>query len=139
MYGLQEHGFSFLTKKLAKKLYYNGPHHTKNVLNAVENIPFNEKVTPEEFILLRAAALFHDCGYIDKYSDNETIGADYAREILPNYGFNPFQVTKVCDLELATRVLQKRNNNVERIICDADLDDIGREDIISSESSLYQE
>ena len=36
IYGLEEYGFSFLTKKLAKNLYYHGPHHTKDVLNAVE-------------------------------------------------------------------------------------------------------
>ena len=45
---------------------------TKDVLNAVEKIAFNEKVSPEDFMLLRAAALFHDSGYIDKYSDKKS-------------------------------------------------------------------
>ena len=139
IYGLEEYGFSFLTKKLAKNLYYHGPHHTKDVLNAVEKIAFNEKVSPEEFILLKAAALFHDFGYIDKYLDNEKIGVDYAREILPNYGFNLTQVIKVCDLIMATRVPQNPNNYLERIICDADLDYLGREDFISISSDFYKE
>ena len=139
IYGLEEYGLGFLTKKLAKNLYYHGTHHTKDVLNAVEKIAFNEKVSPEEFILLRAAALFHDFGYIDKYLDNEKIGVDYAREILPNYGFNTFQVNKVCDLVMATRVPQKPNNHLERIICDADLDYLGREDFISISSDFYKE
>ena len=139
IYGLEEYGFSFLTKKLAKNLYYHCPHHTKDVLNAVEKIGFNEKVSPEEFILLKAAALFHDFGYIDKYLDNEKIGADYAREILPNYGFNSTQVIKVCDLIMATRVPQNPNNHLEKIICDADLDYLGRKDFISISSNFYKE
>ena len=138
-YGLEEYGFDFLTKKLAKKLYYHGPHHTKDVLNAVEKIGFNENVSPEEFILLRAAVLFHDFGYIDKYVDNEKIGADYAREILPNYGFNLTQVDKVCDLIMSTRVPQNPNNHLERIICDADLDYLGREDFLSISTNFYEE
>ena len=94
-YGLEECKFNFLTKKIGKKIiFYHGPHHYKDVLNAVEKIAFNEKVSPEDFILLRAAVLFHDFGYIDKYLDNETIGADYAREILPKYGFSPSQIIK---------------------------------------------
>ena len=109
------------------------------VLNAVEKIAFNEKVSPEDFMLLKAAALFHDSGYIDKYLDNETIGADYAREILPNYGFNSSQVIKVCELIMATRVPQKPNNHLERVICDADLDYLGREDFISISSNFYKE
>ena len=139
IYGLEEYVFSFLSKKLAKNLYYHGPHHTKDVLNAVVKIAFNEKVSPEDFMLLRAAVLFHDSGYIDKYLDNETIGADYAREILPKYGFNLSQVIKVCDLIMATRVPQKPNSHLERIICDADLDYLGREDFISISSNFYEE
>jgi len=139
IYGLEEYGFSFLSKKLAKNLFYHGPHHTKDVLNAVEKIAFNEKVSPEEFILLRAAVLFHDFGYIDKYLDNETIGVDYARDFLPKYGFNLSQVNKVCELIMATKVPQKPKNNLERIICDADLDYLGREDFISISSDFYKE
>ena len=139
IYGLEEYGFSFLSKKLAKNLFYHGPHHTKDVLNAVEKIAFNEKVSPEEFILLRAAVLFHDFGYIDKYLDNETIGVDYARDFLPKYGFNLSQVNKVCELIMATKVPQKPKNNLERIICDADLDYLGREDFISISSNFYKE
>ena len=139
IYGLEEYGFSFLTKKLAKNLYYHGPHHTEDVLNTVEKIAIIEKVSPEEFVLLRAAALFHDFGYIDKYLDNEEIGADYAREILPNYGFNSSQVTKVCELIMATRVPQNPNNHLEKIICDAELDYLGRDDFISISKNFYEE
>ena len=138
-YGLEEYAIDFLTKKLAKNLLYHGPHHTKDVLEAVEKIAFNERVTPEGFILLRAAVLFHDFGYIDKYKENEKIGANYAREILPNYGFNTSQVNKICDLIMSTRVPQKPNNQLERIICDADLDYLGRKDFLSISSNFYNE
>jgi predicted metal-dependent HD superfamily phosphohydrolase len=124
---------------LAKNLFYHGPHHTEDVLNAVEKIAFNEKVSPEDFILLRAAVLFHDFGYIDKYLDNEIIGADYAREILPKYGFSPSQIIKICDLIISTKVPQKPNNHLERIICDADLDYLGRKDFLSISSNFYRE
>ena len=40
---------------------------------------------------------------------------------------------------MATRVPQKPNNHLERIICDADLDYLGREDFISISSDFYKE
>ena len=40
---------------------------------------------------------------------------------------------------MATRVPQKPNNHLERVICDADLDYLGREDFISISSNFYEE
>ena len=40
---------------------------------------------------------------------------------------------------MATRVPQKPNNHLERVICDADLDYLGREDFISISSDFYKE
>jgi hypothetical protein len=40
---------------------------------------------------------------------------------------------------MSTRVPQKPNNQLERIICDADLDYLGRKDFLSISSNFYNE
>ena len=45
----------------------------------------------------------------------------------------------ICNLILSTKVPQKPNNHLERIICDADLDYLGREDYIVNSNKFLQE
>ena len=49
---------------------------------------FGEKIYNEDILLLKTAALFHDVGFIEKYDHNEKIGARFAKELMPKYGFN---------------------------------------------------
>lgn len=116
-----------LQNELPDNLYYHGVHHTVDVINATERIAISEGRDQEEVMLLKLAALFHDSGFLRKYRNNEPNGAELAREILPNYGFTDQQVEIVEKLILATKIPQAPNNLMEQIICDADLDYLGRE------------
>ena len=59
----------------------------ENVLKAVEHYALMEGVTDEALFLLKTAAIFHDAGFIEKYENNEAIGARLAEENLPKFGF----------------------------------------------------
>jgi predicted metal-dependent HD superfamily phosphohydrolase len=63
---------------------------------------------------------------LNKYRDNEVEGAKFAKEFLPKYGFTDQQVELVEGMILATQIPQKPTNHLEEIICDADLDYLGR-------------
>ena len=88
-------------------------------------------------MLIKLAALFHDTGFLKKYRNNEPDGAALAKEILPNHGFSDQQVAVVMELILATRIPQMPTNKLEEIICDADLDYLGREKEVFEEISGY--
>ena len=113
--------------EFVSKLKYHGPHHTLDVMEAAERIGRSEGLGEEELMLVKVAALFHDSGFLNKYQNNEPEGAKLAKRELPRYGFTDAQVEIVEGMILATKIPQEPNNHLEEILCDADLDYLGRE------------
>ena len=58
---------------------------------------------------------------------------------MPDLNYTPLQIEKVCSLIMATKIPQSCNNLLEQIICDADLDYLGREDFWELSKKLYEE
>lgn len=118
-----------LKHELPEGLHYHGLHHTlEDVLPAAMRLADRAGITPQERTLLATAALYHDAGYMVQYFDNEPIGARIAAENLPRYGYTPEQIERIQGMILATRVPQSPQTLLERLLCDADLDSLGRSD-----------
>jgi predicted metal-dependent HD superfamily phosphohydrolase len=78
--------------------------------------------------LLKSAASYHDAGFIEQYDKNEPIGARLAEEILPKYGYTAQHIKIIKELIYVTQIPHNPKNKLEEIICDADLDYLGRDD-----------
>lgn len=128
-----------LEEKLPTNLHYHSIAHTKDVCQAIERIALMEGVVGEELFLLKTAALYHDSGFVQQYETNESIGADMAKDALHQFGYTPEQIEIVQQLILATKVPQQPNNHLEQIICDADLDYLGRNDFNTIADNLKLE
>jgi class 3 adenylate cyclase/HD superfamily phosphodiesterase len=128
-----------LSEKLPEGLYYHGIHHTIDVTNSAEEIAREEGVDGEDLFLLKTAALFHDAGFVKEYVKNEKIGVSYAREVLPKYGYTERQIDVIEKIILATEIPQNPKTHLEMIMCDADLDYLGREDFYEISDSLKRE
>ena len=63
----------------------------------------------------------------------------YAQKFLPEYGYSKSQIEKISQLILATKVPQTPKNKLEKIICDADLDYLGREDFDNISDNFFRE
>lgn len=124
---------------LPEGLYYHGIHHTKDVCEAVERLAIWEGIKGEELYLLKTAALYHDAGFIHSYESNEPIGANLAQEMLPSFGYTEEQIKKVIELIAATKMPQTPTNHLEEIMCDSDLDYLGRDDFYPIAESLRRE
>lgn len=135
----ERHILSKLAKELPSNLYYHGLHHTIDVISSVERLAEMEKVSPEELLILKTTALFHDTGFIYQYYNNEHLGVKLACDILPSYGYSGAQITAISKLILATSLPTNPKNQMERIICDADLDYLGRDDFYSVSYTLRRE
>lgn len=136
---LEELIINQLEKALPGNLYYHNVRHTLDVITQTEILSIGEKVTLEERLLLKTAALFHDYGFIYSYDDHEEISAKYAREILPKYRYNSEQIDIICELILSTKFDHTPKNKLEMILRDADLDYLGREDYIPISYNLFRE
>jgi predicted metal-dependent HD superfamily phosphohydrolase len=129
-----------LKTELPTKLFYHGIPHTTDVLNAVEQIAKSEKIDDAKtLILLRTAALFHDSGYIIRYEANEPLGCDIARTTLPTFGYDEAAIESICEMIMSTAIPQTPKNKLEMILCDADLDYLGRNDFDSISNKLRNE
>jgi len=125
---------------LSPTLHYHGLHHVRDVVEAVNRIAQGEGVTDEESLaLLHTAALFHDVGFLSTYRGHEEAGCVYVRQVLPNFDYNDRQIETICGMIMATRVPQTPQNKLEEILCDADLDYLGRTDFEPIARSLFEE
>jgi uncharacterized protein len=129
-----------LKEKLPGNLYYHGLHHTLDVTGAAMTLAQQEGITDKNaIVLLRTAALFHDCGFISDYAEHEAAGCRIVRQILPEFGFSTTSIEVICGMITATKLPQNPQNKLEMILCDADLDYLGRTDFKAVASTLYDE
>ena len=128
-----------LKADLPDGLHYHGIHHTMDVCEAVERLAIWEGITGEELYLLKTAALFHDAGFIHSYESNEPIGAQLAKEMLPNFGYTDDQIELIIKLIEATKIPHNPQTHLEKMMCDADLDYLGRKDFFPIADTLKQE
>jgi adenylate cyclase len=136
---LQELILDKLEKELPKSLFYHNVKHTVDVVTQAELIGLGEGVSDEELLLLKTAGLFHDAGHTIGYDNHEYNSTVIAREILPNYYYTQSQIELICELIMATKLPPKPTNKLEEIICDADLDYLGRSDMIPVSNTLFME
>jgi class 3 adenylate cyclase/HD superfamily phosphodiesterase len=136
---LEEHVLNLLENNLPNNLYYHNLKHTIDVTVQVELIGRQEDVSDEEMLLLKTAALFHDTGFIRTYKNHEAAGVEIAKEILPKFDYSEEQIEKICKLILITKLPPKPTSLLEQIICDADLDYLGRVDFIPVSETLFRE
>ncbi|MBA7514771.1 hypothetical protein ES705_06806 [subsurface metagenome] len=136
---IQEIILDKLEKELPDYLFYHNVKHTVDVVTEVELIGWAEGCTDEEILILKTAALLHDAGHTIEYDNHEYHGTVLAREMLPNYNYTREQIDRICEIIMSTRMPPKPKNLLESIICDSDLDYLGRSDFIPVSNTLYEE
>lgn len=131
---------NLLGKQLDQTLYYHGLHHVLDVTNAALILAEKEGIKDEESIqLLKTAALFHDSGFLNTYKDHEVEGCRIVQSALPLFGYRTAQIDIICGMIMATQIPQNPKTHLEQIICDADLDYLGRDDFEPVAKTLYKE
>jgi len=130
---------SRLENELDPRLGYHNITHTLDVLEQAEVLANQEKVTDKhDLLLLKTAAVFHDSGFLFVYKNHEEKGCEIAAESLRNV-FSKEDIKKICGMIMATKIPQTPNTLLEQIICDADLDYLGRNDFEPISRNLYKE
>lgn len=136
---LQRQIFDQLEKDLPKNLYYHNLKHTVNVYYQTETLARSEDVKEEDLLLLKTAALFHDIGFLSTYDNHEEKGVEFMQKTLPSYYYTNDQIESVARLIMVTKPPQNPKSLFEEIICDADLDYLGRPDFIPTSQNLFRE
>ncbi len=124
---------------LDKKLHYHGFHHTLEVITSVEKLAPKQGIDGQELQMLRLAAAYHDSGFLEVYKDHETVGCNLVNQLLPKHDFTKEKIDYICTLIESTRLPQSPKCLLGKILCDADLDYLGRENYTVVADSLRRE
>lgn len=128
-----------LLDSLPPTLTYHGKHHTLDVLGAVAALCRRETIAEYETKLLETAAAFHDAGFLLTYKNHEEKSCELAKDILPRFEFTHADIEQICGMIMATKIPQSPKNKLEQILCDADLDYLGRNDFCKIAATLFEE
>jgi adenylate cyclase len=117
-----------LKSQLSEDLIYHDVHHTLNVERAAVRLAKLEGISNYEMLLLKTAIYYHDAGFLVQYHDNEGNAIKMAKNLLPFYGYNEVEVNIICGIIECTNEDVKPTTLLQKIMCDADHDYLGRAD-----------
>lgn len=137
---VKQHVLKRLENELPAQLYYHSIGHTQHdVLPHALRLGSLTRLAEEDLLLLQTAAVYHDIGYVQQYADHEAVGAEIARKELPRFGYSPSQIDQICAMILATKIPQTATTLLEKLLCDADMDSLGRQDFFMTSHNLRYE
>ena len=125
--------------KLPAYLTYHNSVHTRYVLDKATLIAQEEKIDGDQLELVRIAALYHDSGFLKGMIDHENAGCEIVKSELPAYGFSELEIQQVCGMIIATKIPQRPQNLLEKIVADADLEYLGTDLFDLGSQRLFDE
>ena len=114
--------------------------HTRDdVLAAALRLADIEGVTGVDRLCLLTAACYHDLGHIQHRDNHEALSAQIAADMLPRFGYGEDQIALVQRLIMATQWPPNPQTLLEKLIADADVDSLGRDDFLQTSLNLREE
>ena len=130
---------ALLEEKLPAKLVYHSPRHTAQVVKEAKALGEAAGLEAPDQEALLLAAWFHDVGYIDTYDGHEFRSAELAGEWLAGQHYPPERAMLVQSLIKATHREAERRTPLEKLLVDADMSGMGREDFFANGELLRAE
>lgn len=127
-------------QKLPKTFTYHNLNHTRNVVQAAEEIGRNSGLSDDDLENVIIAAWLHDLGYDEHNNDHhEERSVNLADSLLKNWGAAAPRIEAIKKLIGATRMPQKPQTLTEQVLCDADLYHLSAKGILECSNQLREE
>lgn len=110
-----------LREQLSGDRVFHNVHHTINVVQGVVDIGRAEGLKPQDIEVLMLAAWFHDTGHVDTYAGHEERSIELASGWLRGQQYGENRIAEVVRCIRATKMPQQPTDELERVMCDADL------------------
>ena len=138
--GARDYIINRMRKELNPSLTYHTIEHTQDMHRAAIRLMDMEHFEDEhERLLIETASIYHDAGMMISYNDHETQSVLIAGEMLPTFGYRREDIDEIAGLILVTKLPQMPTTLPEQILCDADLDSLGRDDFFLESFKLQLE
>ena len=136
---VQEHVQSLFRSQKDKSFIYHNLAHTESVVKAASQIADHYQLNEKDFFIVTTAAWFHDTGYFIDSKNHEARGGEMATAFLRNNFLDEETIMIVVNCILATRIPQTPKNQLEQIVCDADLFHLGTDDFTEKNKLMRKE
>ena len=136
---VKDHAIKVLSKQLPDNMTYHSVNHTIDVVACAKEIAEKQNLSQEDQEIVQIAAWFHDLGYTRGSDQHEKDGAQMAREFLEEKEYPSDRISKIEGCIMATQMPQNPQNNLEKILCDADLMHLAGEDYFKKADLLHKE
>ena len=113
--------------------------HTKETVAAGKEIATGMQVSDDELETVLLACWFHDLGLLYSPENHEERSTEIAEEFLRKHAVREEKIREIKSCILATRIPQKPATLLEKIVCDADISHLGRNNYCEKNTLLRQE
>ena len=122
------------------KHYYHSYEHAIDVMQRAIYLSEQENLPVDEIEMMALAGLFHDTGFIVMYDKNESIWARIASNYLKSINYDKNKIKLIEQIILATDPDYTNPKNIyEKIIKDADMDNLWRDDFQKKSNDIKKE
>lgn len=129
-----------LENELPDYLHYHSVAHTRDdVVPAVKTFAEAEAVSSRDHLLVVTAAWFHDLGFVEQIDGHEAISVRIMQDVLPNMGYDADAIATIDGIIMATQMPHDPRSCLQKIIVDADMDSLGRNDFFEVAERLRAE
>jgi HD superfamily phosphodiesterase len=125
--------------RLPKTFVYHNAQHVVDVVHSAWEIAQGEGLDKEAAWTVKVAALYHDIGLIEGTLGHESRSALAFKIDAEAAGGPEDFIHAVTGCILATRLPQAPASALEAVLCDADLDYLGRSDFYEKSTLLFEE
>lgn len=127
------------TKELPPRLTYHTLRHTGAVVKECRALAAAADLSPADTEALLLAAWFHDTGYLDVYDGHEYRSMERAAAWMTGRGVDARQVEVVKELIRITHRDEEPKTDLQKLLADADMSNLARDDFRSSAELLRTE
>ena len=129
----------FLSENLPKECTYHNLTHTYEVFENVTELSENSNLPDEDLEIVQLAALFHDTGFTKGYLNHENKSIEIVKKFLKNVDYGEIEIVKVTDIIKITKRGSIPVHLSEKIMKDADILHISKEDFYPRSLTLKSE
>jgi len=135
---IEEYILKMFDEEAPPNLYFHNSSFSKNTGNLVDLLSNAEKLSEEEYVNLKLAAIFLFTGFISDYNRPMEGSCQIIEEVLPKFGFTKKNVDAAKGI-ITNSFSQKQESISDNILHDAIYDYFGRVDFIKLTEKLLKE
>ena len=125
--------------ELPPNLHYHDLAHTMSVRETALTLSEHYNIGEEQMEIMELATLLHDTGYVEAYTGHEAVSAKIAESFLKLHNYPEEKIATVKELIDATKLVYEPKNLMQRIIKDADLNNLGQGKYLRTIANLRHE